>query len=312
MNKIYIDLSDCFGLGDTICATPIIKKLFSAYNKKISIITNYIDVFKDNPHIDNILLPNELINLDDDVSIFKTFNLKKDSDIELKHNIIDIRQLHAINLGFTLTNDELELDYYPDEYIQIKNLPEKYVLIHPVQSWESRTWKIENWKLLTSMLNNLGIPIVSVGKTSHEVGFFDIQKPVFDFKINLGLNLLNKTSLSQTWHLINKAQCFITMDSGLLHLAGTTDTHILQLGSSINNKFRAPYRKGTQSYKYNYVSGDCNLFCASDMKYGVKEWGTIMGVPPLIGCLENKDTFECHPDVFQVFNKTFDIISKYE
>jgi hypothetical protein len=38
------------------------------------------------------------------------------------------------------------------------------------------------------------------------------------------------------------------------------------------------------------------------MKYGVKEWGDIQGIPPLINCLENKPTFECHPSVDNVFN----------
>jgi hypothetical protein len=33
------------------------------------------------------------------------------------------------------------------------------------------------------------------------------------------------------------------------------------------------------------------------MKYGVEEWGDIQGVQPLIRCLENKNTFECHPRV---------------
>jgi hypothetical protein len=39
------------------------------------------------------------------------------------------------------------------------------------------------------------------------------------------------------------------------------------------------------------------------MKYGVKEWGNIQGVPPLINCLENKKTFECHPSVDDVYNQ---------
>ena len=90
------------------------------------------------------------------------------------------------------------------------------------------------------------------------------------------------------------------MDSGLLHIAGTTDTFIVQLGSSLNNKLRAPYRNGSQDYKYKYISGPCDIFCASDIKYGIKEWGTIQGVPPLINCLEGKDSFECHPDPVKV------------
>jgi hypothetical protein len=120
---------------------------------------------------------------------------------------------------------------------------------------------------------------------------------------------MNQVDIPQTWHLINDSLCFVTMDSGLLHLAGTTDTNIIQLGSSINYKLRAPYRNGSQEYKYDYVGGGCSIFCGSNMKYGVKEWGNIQGVPPLVKCLENKETFECHPSVDQVFNKIIEIIN---
>jgi ADP-heptose:LPS heptosyltransferase len=111
---------------------------------------------------------------------------------------------------------------------------------------------------------------------------------------------MNKTSLSQAWHLIDKSLCFVTMDSGLLHLAGTTDAEIIMLGSAIKPEFRKPYRQGSQNYKISYILGRCDLHCCSDMKYSVKEWDNIQGVPPLINCLENKKTFECHPNVDSV------------
>jgi hypothetical protein len=44
------------------------------------------------------------------------------------------------------------------------------------------------------------------------------------------------------------------------------------------------------------------------MKHGVKEWGSIQGIAPLIGCLENKPTFECHPSVDQVFEKIMELV----
>jgi hypothetical protein len=40
------------------------------------------------------------------------------------------------------------------------------------------------------------------------------------------------------------------------------------------------------------------------MKYNIKEHGSIHGVPPQVKCLENKETFECHPTVDQVFDAT--------
>jgi len=222
---------------------------------------------------------------------------------------MDIRQFHAINLGFMLIKDEMELDYRPNTICTIPNLPKKYVLIHPVQNWESRTWPAKNWQMLTQLLNEKGIHVVSIGKDSSELGGSNVDKPVFNFPIKLGLNLMNKTSLDETWHLINRCSCFVTMDSGLLHLAGTTDCEILQLGSSINPEFRSPYRHGSQEYKYHYVRGGCDLHCASDMKYGVREWGSIQGIPSLVDCLERKKTFECHPSVLQVYKKILDIIS---
>jgi hypothetical protein len=135
-----------------------------------------------------------------------------------------------------------------------------------------------------------------------------VEKPVFNFPIKLGYNLMNQTSLDQTWHLIKNSSCFITMDSGLLHLAGTTDCEILQLGSSIDPELRSPYRNGSQDYKYHYVRGGCGLHCASDVRYGVKEWGSIQGVPSLVGCLERKEKFECHPSVLQVYLKVLEIL----
>lgn len=313
MKKICLDLTEAKAIGDTLCSTPVLRKLYDSYNSKIIVVTDFPELFKNNPLVERVYQSSS-INRDFINSNFISHNSfyengqKNNKGIEFKHNRIDIRQYHAIKLGFMLTKDEMELDYIPDTFEPINKLPEKYVLIHPVQNWPSRTWDAVKWMELTKKLNEQNISVVSIGKESSEVGFFNVKKPIFNFEIKNGINLMNKTTLSQSWHLIDKSMCFITMDSGLLHLAGTTDSNILQLGSSINKEFRAPYRNGSQDYKYHYVGGGCSLFCGSDMKYGVKEWGDIQGVPPLINCLENKPTFECHPSVDQVFNKILEII----
>jgi ADP-heptose:LPS heptosyltransferase len=313
MKKICLDLSEAKAIGDTLCSTPVLRKLHQSYDSKVTVVTNFPELFKNHPLVEKVYHSNS-VNLDFIKSNFITHNSfyengqKNNRGVEFKHNRIDIRQYHAIKLGFMLTKDEMNIDYIPDEYEPIKGLPEKYVLIHPVQNWPSRTWDAVKWMELIKKLNDHNISVISVGKDSSEVGFFNVKKPIFNFEIKNGLNLMNKTTLSQSWHLINKSLCFVTMDSGLLHLAGTTDSEIIQLGSSINYEFRAPYRNNSQEYKYHYVGGGCSLFCGSDIKYGVKEWGDIQGVPPLINCLENKPTFECHPSVEQVFNKILEII----
>lgn len=304
MKPIVLNLEDCNGLGDLICATPTIKKLHDYYGRKVVIISRFPEVFKMHPSVEasykRASVDMEYISSTHIVhNSFYNVGKKNDRGIEYKHNMIDIRQFHAIHLGFMLAKDELECYYRPIE--EPKNIiTEPYVLIHPVQTWATRTWDAEKWMLLTKELNDKGISVVSIGRDSSETGFFNVQKPVFNFEIDKGLNLMNKTSISECWHLISKSICFVTMDSGLLHLAGTTDANIVHLGSSIKAEFRIPYRNGSQSYKYRYVRGGCALECGSDAKHGIKEWGDIQGVAPLIKCLENKPTMECHPGVEQV------------
>jgi hypothetical protein len=309
MKPICLNLQYCNGLGDLICSTPTIKKLAESYGTKITVISPLPELFRKNPYVEasykvasvdmdyfnkNYLVHNSFYNV----------GKKNDRGIEYKHNRIDIRQFHAIHLGFMLGKDEMECFYSPTEDLKPDLIPtEKYVVIHPVTTWATRTWAAINWMNLTAKLNEMGISVVSIGKDSSEKGFFNVEKPVFNFEIDKGINLMNKTSISDCWHIINNALCFVTMDSGLLHLAGTTDTNIIHLGSSIKPEFRIPYRKGSQEYKYSYIRGGCGLECGSNMKYGVKEWGDIQGVPPLIKCLENKPSFECHPSVEQITNK---------
>jgi len=307
MSDLYLKINSS-SLGDTIAATPTLRKLSNIYNKKINIVTHVKDIFNNNPYVDKIYTIDEFKNKNlkiDKKNFFETFlgcGIKNEYGVEKKHNTIDIRQFHALDLGFMLHENELSYDYLPDEYINIDNLPEKYICIHASNTWPSRTYSDEKYQQLINKLNNINLPVVLIGKNSSESGFYNIDKKTKNLIVKNGLDLTNKLNLSQCWHIINKSEFFITMDSGLLHLAGTTDAFIIQLGSSINNKLRAPYRNNSQDYKYKYISGSCEIFCASNIKYGIKEWGTIQGVPPLINCLENKNSFECHPNVEDVFN----------
>ena len=165
---------------------------------------------------------------------------------------------------------------------------------------------------MTDRLNDQGIPVVAIGRDSKETGHFNVEKPVMNLNIKHGLNMLNDHTNDPAelrWMMNNKAKAVVTMDSGILHVAGTTDVHIIQLGSSINNKLRAPYRGGSQEYKYDFIRGGCGVFCSSNMKYNIKTHGSIQAIPPQINCLEDKKEFECHPSVDAVYNR---IVKLYE
>jgi hypothetical protein len=305
MRNIALDLSQCFGLGDLISATPVIERLKHFYSEKITVISPIPELFYNNPSVKQSFKHTdvnwEYIRANYTIlNSFYNVGKKNEFGIEYRHNSIDIRQFHAINLGFTLRQNEMDCYYRPTKPNRFDF--KDHIVIHPVHSWPSRTWPMDKWQTLVDILCKGGYTVVAIGKDSHETGFFDVNKPVMKLKISRGNNLVNQTDISDCWHLINTAKAVITMDSGILHLAGTTDTFIIQLGSNIHPEFRIPYRHGSQKYKYLHLNGKCGIYCGSDAKYGVKEWGTIQGVPPILNCLEGYGQFECHPTILDVLN----------
>jgi autotransporter strand-loop-strand O-heptosyltransferase len=329
-------------IGDCICATPTIRKISETYNTKVIVFSHYPEIFENLPYVSESLDVKDYITLDKSEALRSQYDLhysfwkmgrkvslSDDRGIEMKHAMMDIRQYHAIDNGFMLKSSELHCDFVPRESEELP-LPEKFVCLHPFKNWSSRTWSEKNWNILIKNLSELNIPIVIIGKDGVDSNLLKYLKEgvtgktddrVFDElakKQSISNSLetfgiydyTNKTSLSQAWNILNKSTCVVTMDSGILHLAGTTDTHILQLGSSIDPEYRAPYRKGSQKYKYSYLGGTCKLFCASNMKYSLRDWehgyngGTPLQSVTLIDtCLENKPTFECHPQSNRVFEE---------
>lgn len=306
-------------MGDILSATPTVRKLSEIYKCQITVISKYPRLFENLPYVDESLNFSNYSEkeLNEKYELHKTFFLLGKRDplgIEFKHAICDIRQYHAKDLGFMLAPNEMSCDFNPKENIDCINkfnLPEKYVVIHPSQSWPSRTWSRYNWQSLCMLLEDINIPVVLIGKDTIEFkNGNNFSKPIFKINNKNVIDLSNKCSLDQTWYILNNSKCIITMDSGILHLAGTTDSYIIQLGSSIKPEFRAPYRKGTQEYKYKYIIGKCKLHCASDLKHSLKEWGSIQNVPLIDTCLEGKSTFECNPNFKEVFNHIKEIWDK--
>jgi ADP-heptose:LPS heptosyltransferase len=306
----YLIHSNSF--GDTLAATPTLKYLHESHGEKINVVTHNKQVFENNPYVRNLLTFSEF-ELVDKINIIKyesfTFAGRSDNNgIEKKFSHLDIRQVHAFDLGFQLLPKQMNYDFYPNEFNLNINLPKDYVVLHVTTNWQNRTWDYNNWKILIEWLNINNIYTILIGSgyreelhSSYSDKPLDKICPKFD---NLfGLDLTNTGTMSDMWWVLNGAKCLVTMDSGPLHLAGTTDTHIIQLGSAIDPYLRAPYRNGTQDYKYEYVGGSCNIHCNSNLKYYVKVWGHINAVPPLPNCMENKPKFECHPYPSQVIDK---------
>jgi ADP-heptose:LPS heptosyltransferase len=309
MKKVLLKIHG-YGLGDTLCSTAALRKLSRAYDCKISVKSKYPALFKNNPYVDSNFILDEGID-ESEYEVFSCFEKEsffKNSNIESHRKIhaCDRRRSCAFDLGFDLLDEELTLDFFADEYCKydIKSL-NNYVCLHTTSNWKNRTWAEENWQNLTDKISELGYNIVIIGKDYLEPTFDGtIEKKCFVPKGNNIFDYTNDgSSISDMWHLINHSICIITMDSGPLHIAGTTDAWIIQVGSASDYKYINPVRKKSRDYKYKFVGGECKIFCTSDIKYSVKEWNSINFIPYLPECLEKYNTFKCHPNYNQVLEK---------
>jgi len=313
-----------FSFGDTLAATPTLRKLAQSYGKKIIVCTSKPFLFDNNPHVLFTINLNDFNKKDyigkpDKYEIFNTFNSIGRPDkngIESKYGLYDIRRIHCVEIGFDLRPDEMHTDYYPgsvkfekDDQDFINN--KQYVVIHIGKNWPSRTWPEESYKNLIKGLNENGYSVVLVGfDQSAEPGKYKHDKSCYNFNgLEFdGISFLNRTSLDQDYYITKNSEACITLDTGQLHLAGCTETYIIQIGASINPIWRAPYRHGTQNYKYKFIGGTCASFCASDPKYSVIEHGTINSVPPLPYCLEGRPNYDCQPRWENVLKATLEVI----
>lgn len=304
--NIYYQI-DSPSLGDTLSATPVIRKLSKLYDNQIIVINNIVDLFKNNPYV-KYTLPIDFFSqkmVESDDEYFRSFVLpgrQNQFGVERKFSSFDIRQIHANDLGFNLMPEEMECDFYPDDYDNPFDLPyKKYVVLHTAKNWPNRTWAKEKWQKIINYLAENKIYTVLIGKEVEEINSKHQVYKTFDKFENLyGQDLINKDNLSLCWHILNNASLFITMDTGPLHIAGTTDVDILQLSSAKDPRLSAPYRKGRQDYKYTHLKGPCDLYCTNNLKFSIKEWNSINFVPPLLGCLDERPNFDCHPSTDQV------------
>jgi len=315
MSNIYY-LINSNSFGDTLAATPTLRYLSKSHKQKLNVVTFNKNVFDNNPYVEQCLSFDEYVQREGHI-VYKSFTYPGQKDgngIEKKFSRIDTRQLHAMDLGFQLLPEEMDYDFYPDEMSLKVDLPDEYVVLHVTTNWPNRTWNVDNWQNLINWLSENKIYTVLIGFGYREKLHSSLDKdslekvcPIFD---NLyGLDLTNQGSISDMWWVLNGSKCLITMDSGPLHLAGCTDTEIIQLGSALNPKLRVPYRNGSQEYKYHYVGGSCNIFCNSDLFYNIREWGNINSVPPQLYCMENKPTYECHPSTDKVITVVKNILN---
>jgi hypothetical protein len=298
LNPVFNASMSYLGLGDHMFMIPTIEKLSKTYERRIDVITKYPELLINSPYVNNIykVAVDSISHLGAVSQIYDPF-----ANISCNFFCVDWRDATAHGCGFGLKPEEKRINFYPNPFVKIENLPNSYVLINPCIRGIDRELPNGGWQKIVDILNDNGIAVVAEGVNNP-----DGSPNYHPLNIKNGLNLCGDprmNSLSQTWHLINQSRCYVTFDTGTYILAGTTDAQILLIDTYFDNDLHRSYRSTDINYKFKVIEGSCSEKCLSKLYYHVREHGNLRQ-PPVQKCQFNYPTFKCIPSPEKIAEET--------
>lgn len=187
---------------------------------------------------------------------------------------------HLTDHAFHTLLDEQPVDPSAYDYVQIEEHVKtewdhlkNYVVITTgftaaVREWPSK----EINKVVRYLVENNVLPVF-LGKT--ESTFWGDAKTEGHFRediqFELGLNLIDDTTLLEASAIMSRAKAVIGLDNGLLHLAAAADkwVPIIAAYTTVRPEHRVPYRrgrKGADVYTIEPKESPCK-FCQSEARF---------------------------------------------
>lgn len=285
MNDKTITVKRTGALGDVLLTTGIIRELKNRNPKyRVNVVTAVPDLFINNPHVD------EVVRDVNDVSSGLFFDL--DLAYESKPKIPIVQAYAEKVFG------GLDFDPRPEMFSNESDLNsmrtkigvnlkgEKVAVVHMATSWQNRTWPREQWMDFIRRLVSNRYKVVVVGKNNDFTS--DLYSGVY--------NMVNKLTLHEIRELMRESSVFVSVDSGLLHVAMTTDIPAVALFTCANPDYRIVRRPAKTMALVPRVS--CR-FCLHEQK------------PPVtfVGC--SRGDYQCLKDISpeQVMDAVSDLVT---
>ncbi len=213
-------------------ATPIIAAIKEKYPDstiRVHTDTQYLDIFSDNPAIQDIITKDHNTYMDTYEWIEShggsdhicPLAMANHYDTLWHHNEETCHQ-HMIDWYVTRTGLGIKVkDYnvkvygsYRPRSAELSPMPLSYILIHTTSLLESKNWPLQYFNHLVQLLkkdvSNLADIYVQIGGGS--------DKPLDSVEINL----CGKTNIKETTWLIEHAKYYIGIDSGSAYIAGAS------------------------------------------------------------------------------------------
>lgn len=242
------------GLGDQICAEPIIRWMTNSFYKKdnIVVMTQYPEIFSHLP-VESVCKNN--LPLNKSWVVVKTHATQEDKDSFCFHKMhpVDYIMLRLFRRQLKNNEKEVHLEYSNENKEKVLDLIGDYkkaILIHAGVSWKSKTFPREIWQEYIDILKEK-YKVILIGKHIKKDEALNIKAEAGYVKVNPEgcLDLRDKLSIKDLFALIDICKLLISNDSGPVHIAGAFDNWIGMIPSCKHPDYIFPYRKGSQLYK---------------------------------------------------------------
>ena len=269
--KIYNFLLHHGGLGDLIGQLPAIKYILD-HHKNIGInlyVHNYAiplcqKVFKD---YKNLVV----------LSVEQPFDESLPTRSPYLHNIGNL-SCHITDHAF-LTLVHKSVEHSDKNYLQLDpidisafNLPKRYVVITTGFTSETREWLPESVNGVANYCIERGYTPVYIGKSYTNSYLNTGIKGTFKADYSNGINLIDKTDLFEAHAIMEKSECVVGLDNGLLHLACMSNTPVVFGFTTVEPSHRLPYRHGAKGWQCSVVTPNIGCFgCQSNMNFAPQE-----------------------------------------
>jgi len=215
-------------LGDTLLSTGVIRLLRKNHpQSEIIVATHCGEVLRGNPHVSQVVRSIEGVEADEfyDLDLAYEKNPKIPiwdaySQVVFGESVLDASfiEMHSTELDDQTARSKLgSMD--PSSH--------RIALVHMGVGWASRTWERRSWNQVIARLAR-DFKIIVVGRG----GDFRAEP-----QANV-LNLVDHLSVFEVRELAKRASVFIGMDSGMLHVAQTTDVPIVGIFTVANPAYR--------------------------------------------------------------------------
>lgn len=274
-------LFDDGGLGDNIARLSVVKYIRDTY--KHVILHVYVpDYFLD---LAKHLVP--YVNFYN-FSVGKTnwnknFACKKTSNDHHTN-----MKTHLVDNAFHILSDS-SVDIKHKEYVKLRpkkiditkfNLPKNYVILTTGFTANVRELRASIVNELATYIIKKGCTPVFLGSKTAKVGaesigaHTDVRDITGNFNKEIdytkGIDLINKTSLLEAAKIISNSKALVGLDNGLMHVAGTTEVPIIGAYTTVESKYRLPYRHGCLGWNCYVIEPPESLkcrFCQSNWEF---------------------------------------------